>query len=77
MLKYQCNECGNTKDLAKATLEVVGGKVRTREAQCECGEYMQEIAKEFGGFPNIRRTEPSLSKRKDRMWKETKEKLTN
>ena len=27
MLKYQCNECGNTKDLAKATLEVVGGKI--------------------------------------------------
>jgi len=55
----------------------VGGKVRTREAQCECGEYMQEIAKEFGGFPSIRRTEPSLSKRKDNLWKDTKEKFLN
>ena len=77
MLNYICNACGNTRQLAKATLEVIDGKVRTREAQCECGEYMQEESKEFGGFPNIRRTEPSLSKRKDRMWKETKEKLTS
>jgi hypothetical protein len=75
MLKYQCNECGNTKDLSKATLEVVGGKVRTREAQCECGEYMQEIAKEFGGFPNIKRTEPSLSNRKDKLWSGVKDRF--
>lgn len=77
MLKYQCNACGKTRDLSKATLEVIDGKVRTREALCECGEYMQEIAKEFGGFPSIRRTEPSLSKKKDRMWKNTKEKFLN
>jgi hypothetical protein len=38
---------------------------------------MQEIAKEFNGFPQLRRTEPSLSKRQDRIWKDTKEKLTN
>jgi hypothetical protein len=67
MLKYQCNECGNTKDLSKATLEVVGGKVRTREAQCECGE--------FGGFPNIKRTEPSLSNRKDKLWSGVKDRF--
>jgi len=56
MLNYICNACGNTKQLAKATLEVIDGKVRTREAQCKCGEYMQEESKEFGGFTNIRRT---------------------
>ena len=43
MLKYQCNNCGETKDLMKATLEVVGGKIRTKQAKCKCGEYMQEI----------------------------------
>jgi len=77
MLKYICNLCGNTRQLSKATLEVVDGKVRTREALCKCGAYMQEVEKEFGGFPNIKRTEPSLSKRKDRMWKDTKAKLTS
>ena len=75
MLKYQCNECGNTKDLAKATLEVVGGKVRTREAQCECGEYMQEIEKAFAGFPSLKRTEPTLSNRKDKLWGGVKDRL--
>lgn len=77
MLKYQCNACGKTKDLSKATLEVIDGKVRTREALCECGEYMQEIAKDFQGFPSLIRTEPSLSKKRDRMWKDTKEKFLN
>ena len=62
MLKYQCNNCDQTKDLSKATLEVVDGSVRTREALCDCGEYMQEIEKEFGGFPSLKRTEPTLSK---------------
>jgi hypothetical protein len=27
------------------------------------------------GIPNLRRTEPSLSKRGDKLWKSTKEKL--
>lgn len=77
MLKYQCNVCGNTRNLSKATLEVVDGKIRTREALCKCGSYMQEIEKDFQGFPNLIRTEPSLSKKKDRMWKDTKEKFLN
>jgi len=77
MLKYQCNTCSKTRDLSKATLEVVDGKVVTREALCECGEYMKEIEKGFQGFPNLIRTEPSLSKKKDRMWKDTKEKFLN
>ena len=50
MLKFQCNSCGETKELMKATIKIIDGKVRTVEALCECGEYMQEIAKEFNGF---------------------------
>lgn len=75
MLNYICNVCGNTRQLAKATLEVVDGKVRTREALCECGNYMQEVSKEFGGFPNIKRTEPTLSNRKDKLWGGVKDRL--
>ncbi len=75
MLEYVCNECGNTKKLTKATLEVIDGKVRTREAQCECGAYMQEVAKKFGGFPNIKRTEPTLSNKNDKLWTRAKETL--
>ena len=75
MLNYVCNVCGNTRQLAKATLEVVDGKIRTREALCECGSYMQEVSKEFGGFPNIKRTEPTLSNRKDKLWGGVKDRL--
>jgi hypothetical protein len=75
MLKYQCNNCGETKDLMRATLEVVKGKVRTKEAKCKCGEYMQEIEKDFDGFPCLIRTEPTLSKKGDKLWDSAKEKL--
>ena len=75
MLKYQCNKCDKTKKLSKATLEVVQGNVRTREAQCECGEYMQEVSKEFDGFPSIKRTEPTLSNKNDKLWSRAKETL--
>ena len=75
MLKYICNKCGETKDLMRATLEVVDGKVRTKEALCDCGEYMQEIEKDFDGFPCLIRTEPTLSKKGDKLWDSAKEKL--
>lgn len=75
MLKYICNVCGNTRQLSKATLEVIDGKVRTREALCQCGEYMQEVEKEFGGFPSLKRTEPTLSNRKDKLWGGVKDRL--
>jgi len=76
MLKYQCNNCGETKDLMKATLEVFeGSKIRTKEAKCKCGEYMQEIEKDFDGFPCLIRTEPTLSKKGDKLWDSAKEKL--
>ena len=75
MLKYICNKCGETKDLMKATLEVVKGKVRTKEAKCKCGEYMQEQEKDFDGFPSLIRTEETLSKKGDKLWDSAKEKL--
>jgi len=75
MLKYICNKCGETKDLMKATLEVVEGKVRTKEAKCKCGEYMQEVEKDFDGFPSLIRTEETLSKKGDKLWDGAKEKL--
>ena len=75
MLKYICNKCGETKDLMKATLEVVDGKVRTKEALCKCGQYMQEIEKDFDGFPCLIRTDPTLSNKRDKLWDSAKEKL--
>ena len=62
MLNFKCKYCNKTKKLQKATLEIVDGKVRTREARCECGEYMQELSKEFG-VTYLIRTEPTLNKK--------------
>ena len=47
----------------KATIIIIDGKVRTREALCDCGNYMQEKEKDFQGFPNLIRTEPTLNKK--------------
>jgi len=35
------------------TIGVVEGKVVTKEALCECGEYMEEADKSFKGFPTV------------------------
>ena len=75
MIKFICNNCGETKDLMRATLKEIDGKIRTVEALCKCGEYMQEIEKDFDGFPSLIRTEPTLTKKRDNLWKDTKEKL--
>ena len=58
MLKYKCSK---TMELQKATLEIVDNKIRTKQALCNCGEYMQEIEKEFS-MPYLIRTEPTLKK---------------
>ena len=62
MLIYQCNKCESQKKLSKATLEIVDGKIRTKEAKCKCGNYMQEVEKDFDGFPCLIRTEETLNK---------------
>ena len=75
MIKFQCNSCGEKKNLMRSTIKIIDGNVRTVEALCECGKYMQEVEKDFNGFPNLIRTEPSLEKKKDKIWKDAKEKL--
>ena len=43
MIKFVC-KCGKEiKELQKATIKVIEGKVRTVEAVCSCDKYMQEI----------------------------------
>ena len=62
MIKYVC-KCGESKELQKATIKVIDGKVRTEQSLCKCGEWMQELNKDFGGFPSLIRTEPTLNKK--------------
>ena len=64
MITFICNSCGEKKELTRATLKVIDGKVRTVEAVCGCGKYMQEFEKDFNGFPNLIRTEPTLRKKR-------------
>ena len=77
MIKFQCNKCDKTKDLMKATLKEIDGKIVTVQALCEdCGEYMQEVEKKFEGFTtNIIRTEPTLKKKRSMIIDEAKEKI--
>ena len=76
MIKYICNTCNETKELQKATIKVIDGKVRTQEAYCEkCKEWMQEVDKDFGGFPSLIRTEETLTRKGDKLWASAKEKL--
>ena len=75
MIKFQCNNCGEKKELMRATIKVIDGKIRTVQAKCKCGKYMQETEKDFDGFPSLIRTEETLSKRRDKLWDSAKEKL--
>ena len=72
MTLYSC-ECGNTMDIGKATIVLRDKKWVTKEALCECGKYMD--SKPTDGMPNLKRTEPSLSKQRDNLWKGAKETL--
>ena len=71
MTKYVC-KCGKEKDLGKVTI-VLKDKWVAKEALCECGKYMDSEPEE--GIPTLRRTEPSLSKNRDKLWAGAKEKL--
>jgi|TARA_R110002020_G_scaffold136245_1_gene303975 hypothetical protein len=77
MIKFICNKCNDTLELTKAIIKNIEGKWRTEDAYCKkCNEWMQELEKDFNGFPSLIRTEPSLSKRGDKLWASAKEKLT-
>tara|TARA_R110000764_G_scaffold200856_1_gene286145 strand:- start:118 stop:351 length:234 start_codon:yes stop_codon:yes gene_type:complete len=76
MLKYQCNECEIQKEFSKVIMKVINSKVVNLGTECpECGEYMQEIEKEFGGFPSLKRTEPTLSNKNNKLWSRAKDTL--
>ena len=75
MIRFICNTCGEAKHLMRATLKVIDGKIRTVEALCKCGEYMQEEEKDFDGFPCLIRTDETLSNKGDKLWDGAKEKL--
>jgi len=74
MTLYTC-ECGNSKDLPKATIVLREKKWVAKESLCTCGKYMD--SKPTEGIPTLKRTEASLSKEKrgDRLWSSAKEKL--
>ena len=75
MTLYKCI-CGKEeKEIAKATIVFRDGNWVCKEAQCGCGKYMDSEPAE--GMPSIKRTEESLSKKKqgDKLWEGAKEKL--
>jgi len=72
MTLYSC-ECGKTMEIGKATIVYRDGEWVTKEALCECGKYMD--SKPTDGMPNLKRTEPSLSKQRDNLWAGAKETL--
>jgi len=72
MTLYTC-ECGNTRELSKATIVHRDGAWVAKEAECECGLYMDSVPTE--GIPTLQRTEPSLTKNRDKLWAGAKEKL--
>ena len=65
--------CKEEKEVGKATIVLRDGKWVTKEAQCSCGKYMDSEPTE--GIPTLKRTEPSLSKQRDKLWAGAKEKL--
>jgi hypothetical protein len=73
MTLYSC-ECGKEeKEVGKATIVLRDKKWVCKEAQCSCGKYMDSEPTE--GIPTLQRTEPSLTKRRDKLWEGAKEKL--
>ena len=65
MTLYFC-ECGNTMEIGKATIVYRDGKWVAKEALCECGKYMD--SKPTEGMPSLKRTEPTLSMKRDKLW---------
>ena len=68
---YKCDKCQKTKQIVKATLKEVEGKIVTIEALCDCGEYMKVQVPKGQGMPTIIRNENDL----DKAWKKTTKRL--
>tara|TARA_R110001583_G_scaffold97980_1_gene242841 strand:+ start:96 stop:347 length:252 start_codon:yes stop_codon:yes gene_type:complete len=73
MTLYSCKCCKESKEIPKATIVLRDGKWVTKEAECSCGKFME--SKPTEGIPNLKRTEPSLTKKSDKLWAGAKEKL--
>ena len=72
MTKYSC-ECGKEeKEVAKAKIIFNDGKW-VADIKCVCGKFMDSEPED--GMPSLKRTEPSLSKKRDKLWEGAKEKL--
>jgi hypothetical protein len=73
MTLYSC-ECGKEeKEVGKATIVLRDTKWVCKEAQCSCGKYMD--SKPTEGMPSLKRTEPTLSMKRDKLWEGATEKI--
>ena len=75
MTLYKCL-CGKEeKEIRKQTIVLRDGEWVTKESKCQCGKYMKCIPEE--GFPQLKRTEASLTRKKKRdyLWDGAKDKL--
>ena len=75
MALYSCECCKEEKEIGKATIVLRDNKWVTMEAEFSCGKFMESKPEE--GFPQLKRTEASLSKKQrgDKLWDEAKETL--
>ena len=60
-------------EIGKATIVYRDGEWVTKEALCECGKYM--YSKPTDGMPSLKRTEPTLSMKRDKLWEGATEKI--
>ena len=73
MTLYSC-ECGKEeKEVGKATIVLRDKKWVCKEAECSCGKWMD--SKPTEGMPNLKRTEPTLSMKRDKLWEGATEKI--
>ena len=73
MTLYTC-ECGKEeKEVGKATIVLRDKKWVTKEAQCSCGKFMD--SRPTDGMPSLKRTEPTLSMKRDKLWEGATEKI--
>ena len=73
MTLYSC-ECGKEeKEVGKATIVLRDKKWVCKEAQCSCGKWMDSEPTE--GMPSLKRTEPTLSMKRDKLWEGATEKI--
>ena len=72
MTLYTCKCCEESKEVSKAKIIYVDN-AWVADVMCSCGKYMHSEPLE--GMPSLKRTEPSLTKKGDKLWDSAKEKL--